>query len=219
MKNILYSITIFFFIFSAKAESKPDAMTFFKNQQQSKEKSFYFNQYEHLISGLAAFTIGNIGYLTTKSSVLKVTYTGIQTIGIINIGQGIYKLNTGSFEESFYQKLSKKSAKESFSKEQVASTVIDVFAKELRAKRLSIFYSSSFLAAQYAVNALVYDSPDRLKNIYIFLSGINAIVATYMALNKSDYEAFKYGDGLDLSPFAYNTGDGGEWGLNLSYSW
>jgi hypothetical protein len=191
------------------------SISFFAEQAKKEDNKFAFNQYEHLISGVAAFAIGNIGYLATDSSVLKLAYSGIQTIGIINVGRGVYQRNSPSLKKSFSKILSNKKVK-GYSKPRLSKELLKIFAQEERAKRLSLFYSTSFLTLQYLMNATIYDSPDRVKNIYIFLGGINAIVAAYSSLYKSDYEKFYYGDDIDLNPFVLALPGETQMGLSLA---
>lgn len=189
------------------APEKEDALNkrafqFFQSngERESKVSTFKYNQYESLISGVAAFIFGNVGYLTTSSSSLQLTYSAVQTIGIINIGQGIYQAQAPSMDASLRGILTEEKMK-NFSKEQLAGRLLRVFAQEDRAQRLSIFYSSSFLTLQYAMNATIYKSSGQLKKIYLFLGGVNAIVAVYSALSKSKYEEAYYGSKFDISPF------------------
>lgn len=207
-------------ITQAKKEANLDPnIEFFLKAAQKSQKKYSFNEYEHLISGVGAFLIGNIGYLSTDSAALKVAYSGIQTIGIINIGHGVYQRNSPDIQKSFYQLLTTKKT-DKYSKPMIARNLIKIFATDERAKRLSLFYSTSFLSFQYLLNATVYDSPDRVKNIYIFFSGINAIIAAYSALYKSDYEKQYFGDSFDINPIAFKDENGaGIYGLNLAITY
>lgn len=222
MRKINLYLPLFLLFFSSLsadltwAESNKSAVSFFKTKKKSKTKSYQFNRYENLISGTAAFLIGNIGYMSSDSSVLKVTYSGVQTIGVINIGRSVYKIHSPSVEGSFEKLVTNKSVK-GYSKEQVAQHLLEIYAKEERAKRLSLFYSSSILALQYIFNAVVYDSPGQLENTYIFLGGVNSIVAIYSALFKSDYEKHYFGDNFDISPFANLSPKSPTYGLKLTY--
>jgi len=217
MRQLLILFCLFSsFTVIAKSESKLSAVEFFKSNTKTKAKKYQFNRYENLISGTAAFLIGNIGYMTSDSSVLKVTYSGVQTIGIINIGRSIYKMHSPSVEKSFEGLVTNKKVK-GYSKEEVGQHLIKIYAQEDRAKRLSLFYSSSILALQYMFNAIVYDSPDQLENTYIFLGGVNSIVAVYSALFKTNYEKHYYGDDFDISPFAFSDRTENRYGLALTY--
>ena len=199
----------FILLFSLKAyglnTNQKSSVDFFVKEFEKKESKWKFNEYENLISGSAAFIIGNIGYVTTDvNAVLNLTYSAIQTIGIINVGQGIYKMNSPSLEGSFKDLLTQKKADYQNS-EQLAAHLIKIFANEKRAKRLSLFYSSALLSLQYTLNATLYGTTGKLKNIYIFLGGVNAIVSLYSAFYKSEYERFTFGEGLDLNPFVLKT--------------
>ena len=218
------SILIFSILFSSlvnakevhKKNKKKNSIKFFSIQAKKVENNYQYNRYENIVSGVSAFVIGNVGYLLTDSSVLKLTYSGIQTIGIINIGRGIYKSNSPSIEKSFNEILSSKNKKD-ISKYQLSNELVRIFAEEERAKRLSLFYSSSFLAIQYALNIAIYDSPERIKNIYIFLGSVNAIVAAYSAFSKGEYEKFYFGKKIDLNPFAFKANDQNLYGMSLTY--
>ncbi len=219
-------IVLFLFLFSPLVfakEANPShgndekSIQFFVKEFSTQENKWQFNEYENFFSGVAAFVIGNIGYATTDSSALALTYSAIQTIGIINIGEGLYKINSPSIEGSFKELLTNKKVKH-YSKKDLAFHLIKIYAKEKRAKRLSFFYSASILSAQYILNATVYNSPTKLKNVYIFLGSINAIMATYMAFNKSSYESFLFGDHIDLNPFAFKLKNEGFYGARLSFS-
>ena len=188
-----------------KAQENEDALNrrafeFFQKHGEQKVNQFTYNPYESLISGMAAIVIGNVGYLTTESSSLKLTYSAIQTIGIVNIGQGIYQAQAPAVDNSLRGIFTDEKMKV-FTREKLAGRLLRVFAQEDRAKRLSLFYGSSFLTIQYAMNATIYKSSGQLKKIYLFLGGVNAIVAIYSAFSKSQYEEAYYGNKLDISPF------------------
>ncbi|MBF0314175.1 MAG: hypothetical protein HQK52_12220 [Oligoflexia bacterium] len=114
---------------------------------------------------------------------LKVAYTGIQTIGIINIGRSIYRINSPSIEGSFYELLSNKE-KMQYTSPELAGHLLQIFAQEERAKRVALFYSSSFL------------------------SGVNAIIAIYSAFYKGNYEKYYYGPKIDIRPILYHDENG-----------
>ncbi len=202
--HLLLSMLLIFVLMSEKsyAAKDNDATSFYIKKNNEAESQFQYNQYEDLISGGAAFVIGNVGHLLSDSSFLKLSYAAIQTIGIINIGQGIYKIKLSNADVSFYRMLTDKKTK-TYTKEEIAEHLLEISAKESRAKRLSIFYSSMLLSTQYLINVTVYDSAEKIKNIYYFLGGINLIIASYMALYKSDSEKYFFGDNIDLSPFVY----------------
>lgn len=220
MKKIILLFIIFHSTLLSAETKRPvslekDSIKFFSEQAEQKENAYKYNRYENIVAGLSAFVIGNVGYLLTDSSVLKLTYSGIQTIGIINIGRGIYKSNSPSIEESFHQILSNEKIK-GVTKRGLSNHLVRIFAQEERAKRLSIFYSSAFLATQYALNIAIYDSPERIENIYIFLGGVNAIVAAYSAFNKGEYESFYYGNKIDLNPLVQKSSLEDRYGLSLA---
>ncbi len=210
-------IVMLFVSVSLSAASNKSPVEFFKDKNKGQSKKYRFNKYENLISGTAAFLIGNVGYIASDSSVLKITYSGVQTIGIINIGRAIYKIHSPSIEKRFESLVTNKSVK-SYSKDEVGNHLIEIYAKEERAKRLSLFYSSAILSLQYMFNSFVYDSPGQLENTYIFLGGVNAVIAVYNGLYKGDYEKYYFGNELDLSPFAVLRNGHEAYGLSLTYN-
>lgn len=163
------------------------AAQFLKRKGVESKKEYTFNEYEDIISGSIAFTIGNIGYFTTKSSTLQIAYSGVQTVGILAIGQGIYDYYYPHFETRLLSLLNQKK----LTREKMADGYVSLLGEIERAKRLSLLWSSSLLMVQYALNAFVStDVPRDLKDIYLFLGGVNAIVSAYSFLNVSDYEAY-----------------------------
>ncbi|MBC7713720.1 MAG: hypothetical protein H7177_10290 [Rhizobacter sp.] len=175
------------------------ATEFFAKEAKSKEKSYRFNPYETIFSGAIAFVIGNVGFYTTKSSVLQLGYSGVQTIGIINVGHGIYDVNSPSTEGELYKFLVNDNYP-GVSKERLSSKLIHIFAQEERAKRMALFYGSSLLTVQYFVNSFAGNSKSELKKIYLFMGGVNLIIATYSGLYKSNYEKKIYGTGFNIQP-------------------
>ncbi len=167
--------------------------TFLRAESLNDKKKYRYNEFEDIISGAAAFVVGNIGFFSVDSKVLKLGYSGIQTIGIVNIGKGIYdyyrplvKAQQQSMLKN-YQSSDKKSTMEYFSKE-----ILKTLAQEERAKRLSLFYGSTLLTVQYGINVSFGNTPKSLKNIYYFLGGVNAIVALYTYFFPSKIEEFIY---------------------------
>ena len=216
------TIILLFFCQNLLAVESPiakdkSAATFFLQEAKLKEKVYRFNPYETIISGAIAFVIGNVGFYTTKSSVLKLGYSGVQTIGIINVGHGIYEVNSPSIERELYKSLSKDKFP-AVSKEILSTKLIQVFAQEDRAKRMAIFYGSSLLSVQYFVNSFVGNTQKDLKKIYLFMGGVNLIIATYSGLSSSNYEKKVYGDEIDLRPVFVATDKEAIGGINLTYS-
>lgn len=193
------------------------ASEFFLQEAKLKEKVYRFNPYETIISGSIAFVIGNVGFYTTKSSVLKLGYSGVQTIGIINVGHGIYEVNSPSVEGELYRFLGKDKFP-AVSKEALSIKLIQVFAQEERAKRMAIFYGSSLLSLQYFVNSFVGDTQKDLKKIYMFMGGVNLIIATYSGFSRSNYEKKVYGEEIDLRPVFVATDKEAIGGLSLTYN-
>jgi len=193
------------------------SLDFFVEQAREADNRYVYNRYEDIISGVAAFVIGNVGYYFSNSGSLQLSYAAVQTIGIINIGQGIYKLKSPTIKTSLSRLLTDPK-KKTYSKDALARELLEIYADDDRAKRLSIFYGSSFLALQYLLNATVYDSVGKIKNVYYFLGGVNVIIAAYSGMFKSDYEKRFYGDDLDVSPFVYRLNDQDHLGALISLS-
>ena len=182
MKTFLIC-TLFLTINVRASETATD---FFLKEAKMKEKVYRFNPYETIFSGIIAFVIGNVGFYTTKSSVLKLGYSGVQTIGILNVGRGIYDVNSPSTEGELYRFLTN-DTNTGVSKEALSVKLIHVFAQEERAKRMALFYGSSFLTVQYFMNSFVGKTQPELKKIYLFMGGVNFIIATYSGMNKNNY--------------------------------
>ncbi|HLE09703.1 MAG: hypothetical protein A2504_02155 [Bdellovibrionales bacterium RIFOXYD12_FULL_39_22] len=198
------------------SDSNSRAILFYENQYQNSKRPFKYNQYENIISGGMAFLVGNFGYIYSESSFTKISYAAIQTIGIINVGRGIYKLTSPDVDASFYKLLTDDNV-DNYSKSSIAQHLLEISAKEARARRLYIFYSTSLLATQYFINALIYKSTEKVKNTYLFLGGINVIIAGYAAINKNNSEEYFFGSQLDLAPFAYSGNDDSGAGAMFSY--
>lgn len=182
--RFLMAMLALFVCLNASAES---AAQFLKRKGTESKKEYTFNEYEDIISGSIAFTIGNIGYFTTDSSTLKIAYSGVQTVGILAIGHGIYDYYYPHFETRLLGLLNRKK----LTRENMADGYVSLLGEIERAKRLSLLWSSSLLTLQYALNAFVStDVPQDLKDIYLFLGGVNAIISAYSFFNVSDYEEY-----------------------------
>lgn len=202
---------------SIQASAKESASDFFLKEAKLKEKVYRFNPYETIFSGAIAFVIGNVGFYTTKSSILKLGYSGIQTIGIINVGRGIYNVNSPSIEGELHGFLTKDSST-GISKEALSVKLIRIFAQEERSKRMALFYGSSLLTVQYLVNSFVGNTQPELKKIYLFMGGVNFIIASYSATSKSNYEKKVYGNDFDIRPIFTATDKEAVGGAVLTYS-
>ena len=166
---------------------KISAYEFLKQKSKENKPTAIFNQYEDIISGSLAFVIGNVGYFTTDSSTLKLAFSGVQTVGIVGVGHGIYDYYYPHFETRLLELLSKKQ----MSRGQLADGYVGLLGEMDRAKRVSLLWSSSLLTMQYALNAFISeDVPQDMKDIYLFLGGVNAIVASYSYFYKTDYEEY-----------------------------
>lgn len=190
------ALLIVIFIFSPIAQAKKNTPLQFLKQEASKSKKKYrYNKYESMISGSLAFLAGNIGYFSTDSVSLKVAYSGIQTIGIINVGKGVYDYHRPVFDKELYLAVKKQ--------KNISNEIIEIFAKEERAKRLAMFWRSSLLSVQYFANAYFDDADESLRDIYKFLGGVNLIVVGYASFYKGKYESYYYDNKITLSPAFY----------------
>lgn len=205
---------------TVRAETKNDqsAYEFLKRKSEESRPTAKFNEYEDIISGSIAFAIGNIGYFTTDSSTLKIAYSGVQTVGIIAIGHGIYDYYYPHFETRLLNLLSKKK----LTKGQLSDGYISLLGEMQRAKRLSLLWSSSLLTVQYGLNSFLGDDiPSDMKDIYLFLGGVNAIIAVYSYYNISDYEQYYLNQqkrvkvGLFMVPSEQDT----RTGIGISKTW
>lgn len=176
-----------FFSNSLSFANEQSAYKFLKQKSLENKPVHKFNEYEDIISGSLAFIIGNIGYFSTDSSTLKIAYSGVQTVGIVAVGHGIHDYYYPHFETRLLTLLSKKR----MTRGQLSSGYVSLLGEMDRAKRLSLLWSSALLTLQYGLNSFFGDDiPNDMKDIYLFLGGVNAIVATYSFFNISDYEKF-----------------------------
>lgn len=210
---LLFSISSF-----AQTPKGQSAYQFLKQKSMENKPQVQFNEFEDIISGSIAFTIGNIGYFTTDSSTLKIAYSGVQTVGIIAVGHGIYDYYYPHFETRLLGLLSKKK----LTRGQLSDGYVSLLGEMERAKRLSLLWSSSLLTAQYALNAFLgKDVPSDLKDIYLFLGGVNAIIAVYSYFNISDYEDYYLHsrEHTQVGAFALPEQQGYRAGLALTRYW
>ena len=178
--------------------NKNKSLRFLSEEVSKSSQKFRYNKYESIISGGAAFLIGNIGYFSTESVTLKLAYSGIQTIGILNIGDGIYDNYSPTFDRELY-----KVARGTKSPDSTAYGVINILAKEEKAKRISLLWKSSLLATQYFSNAYLKNDEESLKDIYKFLGGVNLIVAGYSYFYQNKYESYIFGENSSFSPTVF----------------
>ncbi|MCT4641138.1 MAG: hypothetical protein N4A33_02500 [Bacteriovoracaceae bacterium] len=199
MKTFIILLLSLLSISAYSKKKKASSFEFLKKEALKSNKNYTYNKYENIINGSAAFIIGNAGYYSTDSQTLKLSYSMVQTIGILNIGKGIYDYYRPIQDKELYFLLKKN--KKSMNREKMATDIIEIFAKEERAKRLQLLWSSTFLATQYFINSVSGDTQKDLKEIYKFLGGINLIVIGYSYFYKSKYESFYYDKRKNLSFF------------------
>ena len=209
MKVIILFLSIVFTI-NTYASSEKVSLKFLKKEASKSSKKYRFNKYESMISGSIAFLAGNIGYHSTESVSLKVAYSGIQTIGIVNVGQGVYDYYRPLFDRELYIAIRKK--------KDISSSVIKLFAQEEKAKRMQLVWRSSLLATQYFANAYLGNTEENLKDIYTFLGGVNLIVLGYSLFYKDKYEEFYYQETItSITPSLFKQEDSIATGIRFSY--
>jgi hypothetical protein len=209
---------VLFIIESAWCARDVDAYKFLQKKSHESKRTYISNEYEDIISGTLAFTIGNIGYFTTTSSTLQIAYSGVQTVGIISIGSGIHDFYYPHFESRLLESLRKKK----ITRAEMANDYVSLLGEMDRAKRLSLLWSSSLLTAQYGLNAfLAKDISSDLKDIYLFMGGVNAIVAAYSYFHRSDYESYyqERQNTAKLGFFILPSTNDQKFGLGLTRSW
>ncbi|WP_372656139.1 hypothetical protein [Halobacteriovorax sp.] len=197
MKIIILTLSILFSVQSSLGKERLRSYKFFKKHALSEKPKYKYNQYEGIISGASALLIGNVGYFTTDSKSMKLTYSLVQTIGFLNIGKGVYDYYRPQIYAEQYKLLrSYKSSSKANTVEYFSHGIIKNIALEDKAKRLSVLYTSSLLASQYLINIigdkLRGDENDQLNNIYYFLAGVNTVAAAYSYFSRSIYEEHYY---------------------------
>jgi len=202
-------IAILIFCQFANAKEKETPLEFLKTEASNSTKKYRYNKYESMISGSLAFLAGNIGYHSTNSTSLKIAYSGIQTIGIINVGQGVYDYYRPIFDKELYMAVKKQ--------KNISGDIIEIFAKEERAKRKALLWRSSLLATQYFANAYFDDTEENLKDIYKFLGGVNLIVVSYATFYQGKYEAYYFDNQVTLNPQIFKSQNKYLTGLALTY--
>lgn len=196
---------------------------FFINEykDEANKKSYKYNRYEDIISGLAAWTIGNIGWFAASSDSLKIAYSVVQTIGLLNVGKGIYNVYRPHTEKEYYNLIKNQSHNHHDQENYWSEGIMRVVATEKRAKRLSLFYTSSLLAIQYAINVFIDDTPDDIENIFYFLGGVNLIVAGYSYFAIDKYEKYYFQNkeikSYQINPTVFRINNVTTPGLQLSY--
>lgn len=214
MKLFILLVLITTTVFSA--EKPGSAYEFLKKKSEESRPEIIYNEYEDIISGAIAFVAGNVGYFTTESSTLKLAYSGVQTVGIIAVGHGIHDYYYPHFESRLLTLMSKKK----MTRGELSDGYISLLGEMERAKRLSLLWSASLLTAQYGLNAFLgKDIPSDLKDIYLFLGGVNAIVAIYSFYNVSDYEEYYLSRQPKVGLFLLPENGGMKTGLGVTMNW
>ncbi len=89
---------------------------------------------------------------------------------------GIYDYYYPHFETRLLELLNKKQ----MSRGELANGYLALLGEMDQARRVSVLWSSSLLTMQYALKAFVsQDISQDMKDIYLFLGGVNAIIATF----------------------------------------
>lgn len=170
-------------------------------------------QRKKIIGGIATFTLGNIGFFASPETTAKIAFSLFQTIGVIDIAQGIKSYYAPNQDAELYELATKVKKARRVDADRFSMEIIKIKAKEERAKRLATLYGSSFLAGQYLINSYVGSPPESLKNIYLFLTATNLMVAGDAYFSKSEYEEY-YGNKFSLTPILPIKA--GEVGLRIS---
>jgi hypothetical protein len=179
-------LLLLFFTSQVLASETVKPFKYLREEVKTAEKEYQFNEYEAIIGGGLAFLVGNIGFYTTNSETLKLAYGGIQTVGIISVGQGVYDYYRPNTDQEMLNLLQQKK----MTRSSLADGFITILGQEERAQRLALLYGSSLLVVQYAANAYLSDTPKDIKDIYLFLGGVNLIVAGHSYLNRGKYERY-----------------------------
>jgi hypothetical protein len=205
------ALLLLVFVSQVFASESLKPFKYLRQEVKSAEKEYQFNEYEAIIGGSLAFLVGNVGFYTTNSETLKLAYGGIQTVGIISVGQGVYDYYRPNTDQEMLNLLQQKK----LTRSSLADGFITILGQEERAKRLALLYGSSLLVVQYAANAYLSDTPKDIKDIYLFLGGVNLIVAGHSYLSRGKYERyFDLKDQVAVAPIlAPNLA-----GLRASYS-
>lgn len=205
MKRIFIIFTVIFFEFYVNAEevkSKPSAAqtpaqtpSYDFIQKEAKPKTSYqFNPYEDLIASTIALAIGTVGYYSCKDSVVKLAYSGIESLAIVNMGKAVYNHYKPNLENDIYvlTKDLEKANSRLNPNEMISERLLAYMAKEQRAKRYALLAGSTLLTAQYFSNAFIGHPQKDLKRIYTFMGVVNTIIMSYSFLFRSKYEHFYY---------------------------
>ncbi|MDA8791699.1 hypothetical protein N9N67_00565 [Bacteriovoracaceae bacterium] len=185
-----------------------------ENLEEAAER-IYFQEYENkdkprylqkIISGSAATIIGNLGYFNSDAYTLKLAYSGVQAIGVFNIGSGIkeyYEKDLNKLNKSFAKKIkTKKTSKKNKLLSANDFYIHNLKAKAIkkRAKRNSILATTSILTLQYLTNIYVGKPEESLKNIFYFLAGTNVVIFSYNYYFESEEEKLIFGLNQNFSP-------------------
>lgn len=186
-------IVLLIFFMTLHSHSKDDDYSKFLKvkAKETTEKTYRINKYEEIISGSIALLTGTIGYYTTDSTTLEFSYGLMQSLGVFALSNGINKVLTPNLELEHF-KTSKESLK--VKKEKLPTyysrRIIDIFAKQERAQRLSRFTVSSLLAIQYFTNVAFKEASDDIEKVYLFTGSVSGLIALYSYYTRSSYENF-----------------------------
>jgi hypothetical protein len=166
---------------------------FLRKKASEGSTTFRFNRYERIIAGGVALVTGTVGFFSTENRVLSYAYSGVQTIGIISVGEGIYDLHKVNFEKEIVDvNLPSKKITTNNLKNYFSYKYINYKAKEDYAFRVSLLATTSLLSLQYFSNALFKGekSTNDLEKVYLFLGGVNLVIAAHSYFYRSDFERF-----------------------------
>lgn len=171
---------------------------YLENEVANAESAYRFNQYETIISGAMAFLVGNVGFYTTSSETLRLAYSAVQTVGIITVGQGIYDYYSPDQDRDMLKLLKQKK----LTRSHMADGFISMLGQEERAKRLALLSGSGLLVVQYLANAYLSDVPRDIRDLYLFMGGVNVIIAGHSYFSRGKYERYlDYKSKVSWSPF------------------
>jgi len=184
LTGLALAVTITFALPAAAQEKS--ALPYLRAEVGRTERPWKYNQYETIVSGAAAFVVGNVGFFTSQSDTLKVAYSGVQTVGIITVGQGIYDYHKPNFDRDMLVLLEEKK----LTRGRIADGVVSMLGQEERAQRLALLWGSGLLVTQYTANAYLSDVPGDIRDIYLFLGGVNVIIAGHSYFSRGKYERY-----------------------------
>lgn len=203
LKNLFILLTLS--LFSSLASSA-DSSTKNKGQEdydflikQIKNTDYKYSYFEteQIVSGMASSLVGIAGYHLSSNDSVKLAYSGVQAIGSTTVGFGLYNYLRPKRSEFYKNLVTLEGNKNS---EKKVNLILDYLAKEARAKRLAVIGSTGMLSLQFASN-LIFDDPEKkLRNIYIYLGGVNLLALIYQTFVISGFESYQNSKKVSFHP-------------------